>query len=304
MKDGLTANKWNELDDSEKSIYSEYLKDWNCDTSSGYQLKDGKIQKDEATMKNAIATSIFHTWYANFVHNTFDDETGEALPDQIYGMAIYHITFRKNCASNPAEPCQLTGDGESKSSPFWDDINTDPEETRDDIVLKSFREALAGLKNAIGTSDPSSWLWGKIHKLILKHISCIAECPPEIAILNVPSQFDPVYGVLSPVGIGFPRAGDQFVVDNSDPGLSKTDESTPRTWTYSSGPSYRMVVEMTKDGPKAWTAIPGGNVARPKSNHYSDQIKELWWQNKYKEFPFKDEDVKKSAEELIIFEPK
>lgn len=304
LKEGLT-DKGDKLNDDEKSIYSKYLKDWNCDTSSGYELRDGKIQpvKDEKVRNNAIATSIFHTWFANFVHDTFDDQTGESIPDQLYAMAIYHITFRPNCASNPDKPCQLTGDGSSKSSPFWDDINTSETETRDDIILKSFREAIAGLKNAFGTADPSYWLWGKIHKLILRHLSCIASCPPEIAILNVPSIFDPVYGSTSYAGVGFPRAGDQFVVDNSDPGLSKADENTPRTWTYSSGPSYRMVVEMTKEGPKAWTAIPGGNVARPKSKHYSDQIKELWWLNKYKEFPFRDEDVEESAEELIIFEP-
>lgn len=305
LKDGL-SNKWPELTDEEKSAYSNYIKDWKCDTSSGYELKDGKIQsiKGGKRKEDAIATSIFHTWFANFVHNTFDDETGEPIPDQLYAMAIYHITFRENCTSTPDKPCQLTGDGPSKLSPFWDDIDTPEIETRDEVVVKSFKEALAGLTNAFGAEDPSYWLWGKIHKLVLKHLSCIATCPEEIAILNVPSIFDPIYGATSPIGVGFPRAGDQFVVDNSDPGLLKTDKNTPRTWTYNSGPSYRMVVELTKDGPKAWTSIPGGNVGRPKSRHYSDQIKELWWLNKYKEFPFKDEDVEKSAEELIIFIPK
>ncbi len=267
----------------------DYLKNWDCSTPT-----------------DSVASSIFHAWYANFVHFTFDDQTfGEDLGDAQYGRAIYHITFRKNCADPtlaPGEPCQLTGFGQwgvisVGVSPFWDDISTTPAvETRDDIVLKAFSEAVDALREpynlstgrgGFGTDDLSQWLWGDLHTVFLAHL---AE-----SILNVPSPFDTVYPN------GFPRPGGYFVVDSSHPGLAPATPASPRSFKYANGPSYRMVVDLTPGAVKAWTTIPGGDIARPSSVHYDDQMRNLWVNNKYKVLYLNKKDVEDNAVSLQVF---
>jgi len=286
-----------ELTESEKDAFN-YVKDWDCSTPSGYTLgADGKLTvvDDTKIKSSSIATSIFHTWYANLIHNTFDDEiTGFPIPDNQLGRMIYHITFRKNCSSselNNDEACQYSGDGPGAQSYFWDNINTEELETRDEIVVKSFKEAVDGLKKSTGYSSASQWLWGRLHYLVLKHLV------DTTGLLNVPSLTDKVFPW------GFPRPGDLFVVDNADPEILKTSSEIARKYNYSSGPSYRLIVELSKDGVNAYTALPGGNVAIPKSRFYSNQMMDLWWKNEYKKFSFDDKDVKENAFELTVYKP-
>src|SRR5262245_14524035 len=46
---------------------------------------------------------------------------------------------------------------------WWDDVNTrDMTETRDDILIRSFREAYDATVKALG-ADRSKWKWGSLH---------------------------------------------------------------------------------------------------------------------------------------------
>jgi len=62
-----------------------------------------------------------------------------------------------------------------------------------------------------------------------------------------------------------------------------------------------MVAELDPDGIKVYSAIPGGQVARPSSKHYDDQMRQLWSVNKYHQFWFADKDVEAHAVSLTVF---
>jgi len=281
------------------------LESWDCSTPSGIEMTpSGPVgSKDPVVRSNSAAASVFHAWFGNFVHDTFDDQTyGQGVGGDQLSQALYNITFRPNCAYTAGQPCQLTGHGPAASSYFWDDIGTTPTtETRDMIIVRAFAEAVQALSEpqvldpesdrltgGFGSSDVEGWLWGKLHKVILRHLA-------GISLLDIPSPYDMFYAG------GFPRSGGNFGVDSADPGVAKATVSSPRSFTYSSGPSYRMVAELDPDGIKVYSAIPGGQVARPSSKHYDDQMRQLWSVNKYKQFWFADKDVEAHAVSLTVF---
>ena len=64
----------------------------------------------------------------------------------------------------------------------------------------------------------------------------------------------------------------------------------------------RLVVEMTKDGPKAWNAIPGGQDFNPEGKHHADEA-EHWRRNDAPPLYFTDADVDAHAETKLSFVP-
>jgi penicillin amidase len=57
---------------------------------------------------------------------------------------------------------------ERPQSPLWDDRATPQKETRADIALRAFREAVAGLRKELGDGT-ATWTWGRVHQLTLRH---------------------------------------------------------------------------------------------------------------------------------------
>lgn len=74
-----------------------------------------------------------------------------------------------------------------------------------------------------------------------------------------------------------------------------------KTW----GPSWRMIVELTKDGPKAFGVYPGGQDGRPGNKHYLDMV-EYWRRGEYYNLQYcqTDEDYKKITNSYFQFHSK
>lgn len=294
-----------------------YLERWNCDSPSGFKYdpddrfnpETGGLTKSEnqAELEQSAAASVFHSWLSNFAHFTFDDQLGgETLGSSQYARALYHITYREECtgAATQTQPCQVSGDSKTRTSVFWDDWGTtDVEETRADISVKAYNEAIAGLDAKFGTSNVLEWLWGRLHTLTVRHLADSASVEGDSAeAFSIPSPSDLV--LFGKLGLkGFPRPGGFFVVDSSQPGFNLMTSAKQSDFSYGSGPSYRMIVEMTDSGPNAHTALPGGNVANLRSTYYDNQLREFWWANDYKKFPFTREELKAEADTLIVFQP-
>lgn len=281
----------NSLNDQGRKAFN-YLKKWNCETPSGYEydpegeyLYPSGISEER---EKSIAQTVFHAWFSNFLHFTFDDHlpSGTGFPggSQVYVRAMYDIIYRKKGESN-----------------FWDDWTTSFTETMTDISRKAFEKAISGISIKLG-SNVDEWLWGKLHTLTVRHLADNPSVEGDTAeMFNIPSPFDVLTRSL---GLrGFPRHGGQFAVDASDPGFDLMTEDSQGDYSYSGGPSYRIIVEMKPDGPHAYTAIPGGNEARPSSKYYANQLREFWWANKYKKFPFTKEEVMEASDYLIILRP-
>ncbi len=128
--------------------------------------------------------------------------------------------------------------------PLFDDLNTkDVVETRDDVIRKSVKDAVAELTDRLG-GNPAKWRWGKIHEMTFAHP--MGEALP---FLN-----------LSPI----PMSGDFFTI-----GAANWAIKNPYRMTY--GGCIRMVVDFS-DVEKSTIMSPPGQSGLYRSPHYADLV--------------------------------
>jgi len=122
--------------------------------------------------------------------------------------------------------------------------------TAPQVMRQAFAAAVAHLSSVLG-GTPSQWAWGRLH-----------------------SRAFPALSGTNGLGYG-PRAagGDPFTPDAADGGLTAT-----------SGPSWRMIVTLSKAGVSAQGVYPGGQSDNPASPWYQNQVP-LWWDGRYLTMP-------------------
>jgi penicillin G amidase len=156
---------------------------------------------------------------------------------------------------------------------------------KDEIVGRGFLDALAFLRGKLG-ADPEQWRWGRLHAVRFE--SLLPFCDP----LSIPPPGDPDYPD------GFPRHGDFGAID-----VGNFSMWAPSTFSFDSGPSQRLVVEMLPSGPKAYNALPGGAAMDPRSAHHDDEARHYWNRNEQPPIFFVETDVVKNAEARLRFVP-
>lgn len=62
-------------------------------------------------------------------------------------------------------------------------------------------------------------------------------------------------------------------------------QHAPNAMTENHGPSWRMIVEMNPEGPKAWGVLPGGQSGNPGSEYYTTSLRS-WARGEYHELNF------------------
>ncbi len=125
--------------------------------------------------------------------------------------------------------------------------------TRDaaEVMRAAFAQAVAHLR-AVLRGGPSAWAWGRLHTRRFPSLT-------QAAALG--------YGPR-------PAGGDPWTVDAADGGLAST-----------AGPSWRMIVRLTRGGSAGGEGIyPGGQSENPASPWYADQIPD-WWAGRYLPMP-------------------
>ena len=93
------------------------------------------------------------------------------------------------------------------------------------------------------------------------------------------------------------RHGDWGNVDPGNFGLWNTE-----SFSFGSGASQRLIVEMTPEGPRAFNAIPGGQSIDPESPHKQDEAL-LWIRNEQPPLYFTWEDVMANVERSFTVRP-
>jgi penicillin amidase len=122
------------------------------------------------------------------------------------------------------------------TSRWFDNRRTPEVEVRADIVTRSFKAAVDTIRKAHGPMDPKTWAWTKVKSTDILHL-----LPPMKAF----GRYD------------IPNGGGAGIVN----------ATTART-----GPSWRMVVALGPNGPKAYGLYPGGQSGNPGSRHYADLL--------------------------------
>lgn len=120
---------------------------------------------------------------------------------------------------------------------WFDNVNTkDKQETVQDILKLSFKAAVDSLTMKLGPMTKETWAWNKSKSTDIKHII-------------------PVFASFGRMDV--PNGGGGTIVNAT---------------TETHGPSWRMVVAVGKDGPKAYGLYPGGQSGNPGSQFYENMI--------------------------------
>ncbi len=206
---------------------------------------------------------LFHRWVYEFLSATFKDELGA---DGFESLLSTHLVKR---LISP-----MSGKSESV---WWDDIRT-PEivEERQDIVLKSFRAAVASIRADFKDFE-GDWGWKDVHTVEFNH------------------PFGRVESLRSYFNVGpFAVNGTREVINN----LMFPYDSTG-FYKVSAGPSTRRVIDFS-DIEASMSILPTGQSGNPFSPHYDDQA-ELYIQGKFRKMLLNRAEIRENSNAILIF---
>ncbi len=246
-----------------------------------FETPHGVGSTDAAEIADSVATTIFNAALTRIIPLALGDE-----------MAAFDGGTPSSEAARLLEwmlvsPGRLFSYDETLGqSVLWDDLRTPAVETREQIVVRGVLAGLDFLTTRLG-SDLTAWRWGRLHTVRFESVV------PTLGtdILSIPAVDDAMYPE------GFPRHGDSGNVDPGNFGLWNTER-----FSFGSGASQRLVVEMTPEGPRAFNAIPGGQSIDPDSPHKADEAM-LWIRNEQPAMHFEQADIEAHAERRLRFRP-
>ncbi|MCF7807317.1 MAG: penicillin acylase family protein [Candidatus Marinimicrobia bacterium] len=163
---------------------------------------------------------------------------------------------------------------EDNENPWFDKVDTDKVETRDDLMLEAFTAAMSHLEETFETSDFTSWKWGEIHDIVFHHVF-----EAQGGIIEKFFNYGP-----------FPIGGDGETVNRATHVFTKPYQAEMTA-------SMRMIADMS-DASRSLMANASGQVGMPLQEHYTDLI-DGWLAGEYVEMHL-DRDELGAINELIL----
>lgn len=244
----------------------------------------------QGEIDDSIATTVWNVMLTRLAPLALADETARIMRQpgslQTARLLEWMLTNPTTLATYRAV---YAGDVTYNDSVLWDDLATTlVTETRDERIVRAVVAAYTFLDGKLGT-DRTQWRWGRLHAVRFDQVVPSLNGTDAISIPPSDSSEFPA---------GFPRHGDLGAVDPGNYSIYNTTN-----FSFGSGASQRLVVEMTPAGPKAFNAIPGGQVEVPADPHHADEA-ELWRKNQAPQLWFDKADVDAHAAKRVTFTPK
>jgi penicillin G amidase len=197
-----------------------------------------------------------------------------------YEMWNQKLTSNFTSAVVPAEaekllsgPLAYTKIIRTLKNPDSKSLGPDPRARRDELLVKSLREAVSELRSRLGP-DMKKWRWADLHVAEFRHALSTDEATRVV--------FD-----LKPVA----RGGDGGTV-NATGGAD---------FRQTSGASFREILDLSDWDNSVAINVPGQS-GQPESKHYQDLLP-LWAEGKYFPLLFSREKVEKHAADRLILVP-
>ena len=203
-----------------------YLKQWN-----------GQFDSEN------VGGSIFMEFLFQIAQNAIKDDLKEDYFDSFTEARFYYEAMGTLIA-NP-------------DSPYWDDRNTPEKETRKQIILKAWNDALAVLEDQLG-GNPGNWVWRRLHTV--EYVHPIGRKWPFNMLFNVGP---------------FPAVGSTETVFNLYHGQNSGQHKVTL------GPSTRRIIDFA-DPTRSLGITPTGNSGVVLDPHYSDQA-QTYLKRKYRD---------------------
>ncbi|WP_026811633.1 penicillin acylase family protein [Arenibacter latericius] len=215
---------------------------------------------------DSIAPTIYHRWIYALLKNTFEDELG---PEMFQQLLSTHLHKR-----------MIAPMAKKENSIWFDDIHTtDTVENKTNRVNQAFKMALKSLEADFGPNK-KSWTWGKVHTL--EHEHPIGKVKALRSFLNV-----------GPFPIGATRE----VINNMAFRYNETGK-----YPVTSGPSTRRVIDFS-DVENSTSILPTGQSGNPFSKHYKDQTK-MFNNGEFRKMMMNKEEFIRTKKSLLILKPK
>ncbi len=192
---------------------------------------------------DGIEGSIYHETMETFLKLIWADDMGQELADKY--IDTWYISMNRWVSML-----------EDNSSSWFDKIDTEQIETRDDLLVEAFTSALESLKQKFGTEEIQNWKWGTIHNIVFHH-------PFEAKGGLIEKFFN--YGP-------FPFGGDGETVNRG------THDFT-RPYMATMTASMRLLVDLA-DISQSRIANASGQVGMPLQEHYTDLV-DIWLAGEY-----------------------
>jgi len=220
---------------------------------------------DYQATANSAPAALFEAFWRNLLKNTFHDD----LPEKYWptnGSRWDEVI--RNLVNDP-------------SNSFWDDKTTkDKVETRDDIIAKSFSDAVAELNSSLG-KDMSKWSWGALHTSTFRN------------------------GTLGNSGIGlieslfnrgpFPTSGGASIVN-------ATSWYSADSYEVTDVPSMRAIYDLSNFN-NSLTVHTTGQSGHAYDPHYDD-MSPLWVDIQYYPMLWDQQTIAPNAEGNLVLQPK
>jgi penicillin amidase len=216
-------------------------------------------------MDEGAEPAIYETFFMHLIRNLLEDELGEELyneftADKILVRQAIHRTW-------------TTG-----GSSFTDNIATgDIQETLNDIVIQSFRDAVMELTNQSGKTE--EWSWGRLHPLVVNH----------------------PMGTSKPLNFLFKLNRGPYATGGSFHTVAPYSYRYTKPFTATHGASHRHIYA-TGNWDESWTILPTGISGIPSSPYYCNQT-DLYVGKKYRNDWFSRNAVVKNAKYSIVLKP-
>ena len=217
---------------------------------------------DGSNSEEMIAPTIYNKLIYVYLKNTFEDELGEKLFNQLLDT---HLMKR------------VIADHLKRDNSIWWDNTATPnlKETKSTILVNTFKETITALENQLG-NEINAWNWGKVHTL---------EHPHPLGNVTVLKK----YFNIGP----FPMKGAREVIDNRGYLYDNTG-----LYKITAGPSTRRIIDFS-DIENSISILPTGQSGNPFSIHYKDQS-EMYNKGEFRKMILNKEEIIKSSTKLII----
>lgn len=206
---------------------------------------------------------IFETFYLMLIENTVGDELGDLLPDYL-DSGSFPVLALKEVVADP-------------NNPWYDDLTTPQAETREEIIRRSWEEALDFLGDRFG-DVPHAWSWGRLHTAAFQHIT---------------------FGGITPLNFIFDRG--PVPVRGSGSVLNNARFNFNQPFVVTSLPSYRQIIDVSNLA-NSVSMHTTGQSGIPFHPHYGDMI-EPWERVEYHPMLWDRGDIERNKEGLLILEP-
>jgi penicillin amidase len=238
----------------------------------------------DAPDPDSAATAVFNAWMHFFLQDGLGDEYAAVdfdiwrLDENLHARTVYALLAKPETFVQSATTGQpILCDRYAVAGP--DDSCTK-------LILMTMVEAMQHLESAegFGTADTAEWRWGKLHRLTI---------PPLFpnGNLELPARGE------EPVG-GFPKAGDNFVINRADQGWDDLDFSQS-----ADGPAQRFLATSEPDRPiKVKWQLPTGTIFDKASPHYRDLLDMYYLPQVHFDAPYLVPEIVDAGESRWLFQ--